>query len=54
MAALRRPILGRECRKWVDKRPSSGNNMRLLSLNRGAIHGYRYDDHKACNTVEQR
>ena len=28
---------------WVDKRPSAGINMRLLSVNRGAIHGYRYD-----------
>jgi len=34
-------------------RPSDGINMRLLSLNRGAIHGYRYQDRKACSTVEQ-
>jgi hypothetical protein len=39
---------------WVDKRPSAKITMRLLSLNRGAIHGYRYDYHKARNTVEQR
>jgi hypothetical protein len=36
----------------VDKRPSAGINMRLLSLNRGVIHGYRHDDHKARNSVE--
>ena len=29
-------------------------NMKLLSLNRGAVHGYRCDDYEACNTVEQR
>jgi hypothetical protein len=27
--------------------------MRLLSLNRGAVHGYRYDNCRAFNTVEQ-
>ena len=27
--------------------------MRLLSLNRGAVHGYRYQDQRAGNTVEQ-
>ncbi len=40
--------------EWVDKRPSAKITMRLLSLDRGAIHGYRYDYHKARNTVEQR
>src|SRR5450755_649852 len=38
----------------VDKRPSARITMRLLSLNRGAVHGYRYYDRRACNTVEQR
>jgi hypothetical protein len=36
----------------VVNRPSGEINMRLLSLNRGAIHGYRYQDRRACNTVE--
>ena len=49
MAASEKPVrLPR-----VDKRPSAKIIMRLLSLNRRAIHGYRYDDHKARNTVEQ-
>ena len=42
----------RECwihagRPLVDKRPSAEINMRLLSLNRGAIHGYRYEDRRS-------
>jgi hypothetical protein len=37
---------------WVDKRPSGGINMTLLSLDRGAVHGYRCDDYEAYNTVE--
>jgi hypothetical protein len=36
----------------VDKRPSDAINMKLLSLSRGAVHGYRCDDYEACNTVE--
>ena len=36
----------------VDKRPSDGINMKLLSLNRGAVHGYRHDNCKTRNTVE--
>ena len=38
---------------WVDKRPSTGINMKLLSLNKGAIHGYRHEDHWTRHTVEQ-
>src|SRR5664279_3614251 len=38
----------------VVKRPSSSINIRLLSLNRGAVHGYRRKDGSACRTVEQR
>jgi len=37
----------------VDKRPSSWNNMKLLSLNKGAIHGYVNEDHWARYAVEQ-
>ena len=40
--------------RWVNKRLSAKIAMRLLSVSRGAIHGYRYNDHKSCNTVEQR
>jgi hypothetical protein len=36
----------------VDKRPSTEINMKLLSLNRGAIHGNRYKDRRTCNAVE--
>jgi hypothetical protein len=28
--------------------------MKLLSLNKGAVHGYRYEYGLACYTVEQR
>jgi hypothetical protein len=38
----------------VDQRPSVEIDMRLRYLNRGAIHGYRYQDRRACSTVEQR
>src|SRR5207244_8551849 len=34
-------------------RPSSALNMRLLSLNRGAIHGFHHQDRRTCSTVEQ-
>jgi len=33
----------------VDKRRLVGINMKLLSLNRGAVHGYRYDERSACH-----
>jgi hypothetical protein len=39
--------------QWVDKRLSDGNNMRLLSLNKGVVHGYRHEDRTAYSTVEQ-
>ncbi len=35
-------------------RPLATLTMRLLSLNRGAVHGYRYDERSACRAVEQR
>ena len=41
-----------QVRDLVDKRPSGGISMKLLSLNRGAVHGYHHDDRKGCNTVE--
>src|SRR6266550_9463657 len=40
--------------QWVVKRPSAEINMKLLSLNKGAIHGYRRKNRRTCNTMEQR
>jgi hypothetical protein len=42
----------RDRQQRVDKRPSTEINMKLLSLNRGAIHGNRYKDRRTCNAVE--
>src|SRR5204863_8231443 len=38
----------------VVKRPSAEINVKLLSLNKGAIHGYRRKNRRTCKTMEQR
>jgi hypothetical protein len=42
-----------EGQQRVEKRPSAGINMKLLSNNEGAIHGHHDEDQWACSTVEQ-
>src|SRR5206468_2585600 len=37
----------------VVNRPLGGMNMKLLSLNKGAVHGYRNEVRRACSTLEQ-
>jgi hypothetical protein len=49
MSALRK-IYGLQ---RVDKRPSDGINMNLLSLSRGAVHGYRNESRWAFHPLEQ-
>ena len=35
------------------KRPSAETNMKLLSHNEGAVHGYHHESRRACSAVEQ-
>ena len=37
----------------VDKRPSAAINMKLLSNNEGAVHGYRHQDRRARTSSER-
>jgi hypothetical protein len=39
--------------EWVDTRPWVGINMSLLSLNKGATHGYVNEDDGARYAMEQ-